>query len=308
MSGQRISQFPAASSAQTGDELVVNQSGTTRKVTVAQLRSGLAPAAHTHPVADIVGQIPPARLDQAGAQTGQVLKWNGSAWAPAAHEAGSPPSTVPWSGITGLPAAIDAIDNLTPAADRVAFYTSGTAAALTPLTSFARSLLDDTDAAQARATIGAAPAAHSHTSGDVSDFAAAARDQVEGMLVAGANIPLSHSGSGPSRQTTIAVVSSSATYTTVSANRTLTTADNGRVVEGGATDVTLTLPAGLGKGFSCLLRRVAAGNLLAAAGSGVTFAPQAGPIATTALWDEIAIECVADTGTTATFLVRRIAA
>ncbi|MCS6854494.1 MAG: hypothetical protein NZ523_07035 [Elioraea sp.] len=306
MSGQRISQFPAASSAQPGDELVANQSGTTRKVTVGQLRAGLAPASHTHGVADIVGQIPPSRLDQAGATTGQVLKWNGSAWAPAADETGTGGGSVAWSAITGIPAAIDAIDNLTPAADRIAYYTGANAAALTPLTSFARSLLDDTDAAQARATIGAAPAAHGHAASDVSDFAAATRGQVEGMLVAGANIALSYTGTGATRQATIAAVASSASYVSVTANRTLTAADNGRVLEGGASDVTLTVPAGLGKGFSCLLRRVAAGNLTATAGTGVTFAPAAGPVATTAQWDEIAIECVADSGTAATFLVRRI--
>lgn len=308
MSGQRISQFPAASSAQAGDELVANQSGTTRKVTVGQLRAGLAPASHTHAVADIIGQIPPARLDQAGAQTGQVLKWNGSAWAPAPDEVGSGGGSVAWSAITALPAAIDAIDNLTPAADRIAFYTGASTASLTPLTSFARSLLDDTDAAQARATIGAAPATHGHASADISDFAAATRSQVEGMLVAGANISVSYSGSGATRQATIAVVASSTSYTALTASRTLTAADNGRVLEGGATDVTLTLPAGLGKGFSCLLRRVGSGNLTATAGSGVTFVPAAGPIATTTQWDEIAIECVADSGTAATFLVRRIVA
>lgn len=308
MSGQRISQFPPASSAQGGDELVANQSGTTRKLTVAQLRAGLAPASHTHGIAEIVGQIPLARIDQAGAQTGQVLKWNGSAWAPAADEAGSGGGSVAWGSITGIPAAIDAIDNLTPAADRIAFYTAANAASLTPLTSFARSLLDDTDAAQARTTIGAAPATHGHAAADIGDFAAAARGEVEGMLAAGANISLTYGGSGATRQATIAVVASSTTYTTVTASRALTAADNGRVLEGATADVTLTLPAGLGKGFSCLLRRVAAGNLTASAGTGVTFAPAAGPVATTAQWDEIAIECVADTGTAATFLVRRIAA
>ena len=307
MSGQKISQFPPASSAQAEDELVANQSGTTRKLTVAQLRAGLAPSAHTHAVSDVLGQIPPARLDQAGALIGQVLKWNGSAWAPAADETGGA-GTVAWSGLTGIPAAIAAIDNLTPAADRIAFYTGAATAALAPLTSFARSLLDDTDAAQARSTIGAAPETHSHAAGEIIDFAAATRSQAEAMLVAGANISITYVGSGATRQATIAVAGSSASYTAVTNGRTLAAADNGRVLEGGATDVTLTLPAGLGKGFSCLLRRVGTGNLTATAGPGVTFVPAAGPVATTAQWDEIAIECVADSGTAATYLVRRIAA
>ena len=308
MSGQRISQFPAATSAEAGDELVANQSGTTRKVTVGQLRAGLAPASHTHAIADIVGQIPPARLDQAGALTGQVLKWNGSAWAPAADDAGAASGSVPWSSLTGIPATINAIGTLTPAADQLAFYTGASTASLTPLTSFARSLLDDTDAAQARTTLGAAAATHGHASSEISDFAIATRSEVEAMLVGGTNISVTYAGSGATRQATIAVVGSSTSYTAVTASRTLAAADNGRVLEGGATDATLTLPTGLGKGFTCLLRRVSTGNLTVIAGTGVTLVPAPGPVATTTPWDEIAIECVADTGTAATYLVRLIAA
>lgn len=62
--------------------------------------------------------------------------------------------SVAYGDISGIPAAIDAIDGLTPAADRIAYYTGADTATLTPLTSFARTLLDDTDAAAARATLG----------------------------------------------------------------------------------------------------------------------------------------------------------
>src|SRR5215471_10564309 len=51
-------------------------------------------------------------------------------------------------------AAISALDPLAPAADRIAYYTGSSAAALTPLTSFMRTLIDDVDAATARATLG----------------------------------------------------------------------------------------------------------------------------------------------------------
>ena len=49
-----------------------------------------------------------------------------------------------------------AIAAVTPAADRLPYFTSGTAAAVTALTSFARTILDDADAATARTTLGAA--------------------------------------------------------------------------------------------------------------------------------------------------------
>lgn len=59
-----------------------------------------------------------------------------------------------YSSLTSIPAAIDAIGGLTPAADQIAYYTSASAAALTSLTSFGRSLVDDADASAARTTLG----------------------------------------------------------------------------------------------------------------------------------------------------------
>lgn len=49
-----------------------------------------------------------------------------------------------------------------------------------------------------------APLGHGHTSGDISDFVAAARAQIEAALLAGANITITPAGSGATRTLTIA--------------------------------------------------------------------------------------------------------
>lgn len=53
-----------------------------------------------------------------------------------------------------LAAALASVGGLTPVADRLAYYTGATTAALATLTAFARTLLDDADAATARSTLG----------------------------------------------------------------------------------------------------------------------------------------------------------
>lgn len=155
---------------------------------------------------------------------------------------------------------------------------------------------------------GLADAAHQHTAGQVTDFAAASRAQIESMVLAGANIGISYAGSGASRTATLAAVGGAASYAALSSSRPAAAADNGKVLECDASNRTLTLPAGLGKGFSCVVRRTAAGDATVARGTNVTFAPTDANVSTAALWDEIAIECVADTGSAATYLVRLVAA
>lgn len=59
-----------------------------------------------------------------------------------------------YAQLASIPAALDAIDGLTPAADRIAYYTGANSAALATLSSFGRSLIDDADQAAARATLG----------------------------------------------------------------------------------------------------------------------------------------------------------
>ena len=70
-------------------------------------------------------------------------------------------STFYADGAALLKAPLTAINGLTPAADRIAYYTSASAGAMTALTSFGRSLIDDVDAAAARTTLGLGTAATS---------------------------------------------------------------------------------------------------------------------------------------------------
>ncbi len=80
-----------------------------------------------------------------GGGTANFLRADGT-WA-------SPGSSVPYASLSGLPAAIDAIDGLTPVADTLAYYTGSITGALAPLTSFGRSLIDDADVNAARTTL-----------------------------------------------------------------------------------------------------------------------------------------------------------
>lgn len=72
---------------------------------------------------------------------------------------GSGVSVANGDGVAGNPtislsAALASVGGLTPAADRLPYYTGAAAAALATFTAFARTLLDDADAATARATLG----------------------------------------------------------------------------------------------------------------------------------------------------------
>lgn len=111
---------PLAAPVPDTDELPARRGTSSGRITVGAIRAPLAPAIHTHAIADVTGlqtaldgkaatshthtesdisgTIAPSKLAQAGASTGQVLKWDGSAWAPAADATGS---GVPNGGTTG---------------------------------------------------------------------------------------------------------------------------------------------------------------------------------------------------------------
>lgn len=58
-----------------------------------------------------------------------------------------------WAAITGIPAAISALGPLTPAADRFAYYTGASAAAIATITAYGRSFVAAASAAAARVLI-----------------------------------------------------------------------------------------------------------------------------------------------------------
>lgn len=83
-----------------------------------------------------------------GADTADVVITN-----PSTGASVTVPSLAKIVKMTGK-AAVQALSALTPAADRIPYYTGPGAAALAPLTPFARTLLDDANAAEALATLG----------------------------------------------------------------------------------------------------------------------------------------------------------
>jgi hypothetical protein len=110
-----------------------------------------------------------------------------------------------YSALSSIPASIDAIDGLTPAADLVAYYTGATTASTMTVTSFARTFLDDTTAAGVRATIGAGTSSF--------DGAYASLSGVPGTVTALGNLAnaqgvLYNNGSGTLSWTTALLVSS----------------------------------------------------------------------------------------------------
>jgi len=100
-----------------------------------------------------------------------------------------------------------AYNDATPLLSRAALSGAITAAAgsnTTALGSFTKAQLDTAISDGNAMYIGDAPTAHTHVAADVTDFTASSRAQVEAALIAGTNVTLTPSGTGATRQITIA--------------------------------------------------------------------------------------------------------
>lgn len=105
---------------------------------------------------------------------------------------------------------------------------------------------------------------------------------------AGQNISIVQTQQG---QLVISAVGGVASYRDVTGDGSLEPDDNGKVVAvDSAAPVVLAVPAGLPRGWTCLVRQVGAGAVTVGRGPGVVFAPVDGNLATAATWQEIALE------------------
>ena len=175
-----------------------------------------------------------------------------------------------------LKSPVSAINGLTAAADRIAYYTSSSAAAMTALTSFGRGLIDDADAAAARTTLGLGTTATTNTgtsSGQVPVLGASGLPAVGGSLLTG--ITASQvSGLG-----TAATAASSSFLQATNNLSDLTSPSSARSALGLGSAATLTA----GPGANNLVQLDGSARLPAVDGSQLTNLPSGG-VSTSCSW------------------------
>lgn len=121
------------------------------------------------------------------------------------------------------------------------------------------------------AEIGAAAAAHNHVASDITDFASASRTQIEGAIVQGSGINITYSGTGATRQLTIASTGTTQTLVptrAVSTNSNINQADSGSLVIRTGGNITALAPDQAGRIVT--IANNSTGSMSILAGSGVT--------------------------------------
>ena len=144
-----FTQFSGAGQITAGDGLT--KSGNTLNVGAG---TGIAVAADS---VGLTGQA--LELHNLGSNGIFVRTGAGTVAARSVATSGTGISVADGNGVSGNPtlslsAALSTVGGLTPAADRIAYYTGASAASLATLTTFGRSLIDDADAAAGRTTLG----------------------------------------------------------------------------------------------------------------------------------------------------------
>ena len=123
------------------------------------------------------------------------------------------------------------------------------------------------------------PTTHTHAAADVTDFAAAARSQIEAAILAGTNVTITPAGTGATRTLTLSATGGvgNTDWTIVTAGQTL--ADDVPLLAVITTAATFPIPASVTVGHAYILRNASTSTVLASIDPGAGRQIQGCPVA-----------------------------